>query len=851
MVAVDPFVGFLPPPGPFQSIRRHHFALRNEAARTGELDHAFSKAQHTLRRTRMSAKDRPPEISNAKLWAGLSLDSAVLVSAQFLASSDEVHAVWSQRDVIASRKRLFSTTYTLSKNNRFVASPPVEVQDPSAAQCYFSPSRKKFLKFSSKNGNLDGDSGSLMAEVWTVGGGLDRCWEIGPTLHGSVYTDEWFGSVAWSPDESMAAYIADRPKPNPIDKPEDPHEAWTLPLGHKFHERARDPFGEAYANKRSPTLFIADTNEGRSHAVFDDSSSKGELYIGEPQWSPDGKFIAATMRHTSYFGTDFHLQEEGFLSTDLGLRYCYNRHSAIVVFSAPQSPDLLESFPLQMRTVSSETSAEDFCCNSPRFSLDSAELIYLSAPRFSTVDARGRALPHNTTKVLRAVRINDLEASEPRTLIGVPSDPSHRDFPGLYLHALPEDPWLSNTSIVFSSMWGSVNKPLSKTFGQNADGCVEPSTKSLISDLSAAIAASQPENGDGINLTRYSLTILDKIDNVLLVSGSNPASPSQLFSVRLDDGYNFVTKTLPVSVLSTRAKDLQDNIQDFQTFDLVASSFPDENFSGCAKQFVAGEHEPSERFQVTILLPNSSAGKSPLVVFPHGGPHVSTLNGYSQGVMSLLKRRFAVMYVNYRGSLGLGQKSLETLPGNVGRQEVNEIVQATRWALSQADFCLDKNRVGFLGGSHSGFIGAHTSLIPGLFKRTVLRNPVVNIATMVGATDIPDWCFCEAGLSCKNESGVPLAADADQMRVMYEHSPVSKVKPLASSEKPGPTLLQVGGSDRRVPPQQSLEWKRIMTQAYGSDSIVIRWYPNSGHAIDEVPNGDDSWVHALDFLCEL
>lgn len=38
-------------------------------------------------------------------------------------------------------------------------------------------------------------------------------------------------------------------------------------------------------------------------------------------------------------------------------------------------------------------------------------------------------------------------------------------------------------------------------------------------------------------------------------------------------------------------------------------------------------------------------------------------------------------------------------------------------------------------------VGSH----PGLFRAACLRNPVVDIPSMVGSTDIPDWCFVETG----------------------------------------------------------------------------------------------------------
>lgn len=785
-----------------------------------------------------STKSRTPT-SNAKLWANLNLDASTLVSAKFLSSPDQIRAVWSQRDVVASRKRIFSTVHTVSRDNEYITAPPVELRESPSPSIFLSPSRKKFLKFATPKLPSGKPDNVTSIEIWTMGGGLDSSWEVDDSTHGVVYTDEWFGSVSWSPDESMVVYVADRPEPE-SPKSDDPQESWAHPLHFKFHENARGPFGEAYQNRRSPTLFIADLVDRKTYLICTKKMSKEETLFGEPQWSPDGKFIAATMRWRTFVDADLRPQSDECLPNDLGLRYCYNRYSSIVVFVVPQAPTAMSSKTVQMKAVSSKVDAEDFCCNSPRFSPDSKDLIYLSSPRYGAERANGRVLPHNSTRVLRYVRISEDGISDPCTLIPVPEDPSSTGFPGLYLHSLIEYPWLNANSIVLNSVWGSVNKVMTARFTRK-DQELTPNVKPV---TALAFDAGNGETGIPV----YSYNVLDNLDNVILVSASNPASPTRFSVVHLENGNDVELQPKFVTALSPRAQALEKNVRGMHTIDLVTTGTLDESFSGSAIRFIPEEHEASLRFQVTVLLPRKTAGKSPLIVYPHGGPHVATLNGYTHLAMALLKCGYGVMYVNYRGSLGLGQKSLETLPGNVGRQDVNEVVQATRWALSEADFGLDTDRVGFLGGSHSGFLGAHTSLIPGLYKRTVLRNPVTNIAMMVGATDIPDWCFCEAGLNSRNENGVQLAPDAEQLRKMYALSPVSRVKACASEQRPGPTLLQVGGSDRRVPPQQSLEWKRIMTEAYGSGNVTIRWYPKSGHAIDEVPNGDDAAVQALDFF---
>ena len=72
------------------------------------------------------------------------------------------------------------------------------------------------------------------------------------------------------------------------------------------------------------------------------------------------------------------------------------------------------------------------------------------------------------------------------------------------------------------------------------------------------------------------------------------------------------------------------------------------------------------------------------------------------------------------------------------------------------------DRLFFVGGSHSGFIGAHLAgQYPTLFRAFSLRNAVTNIAAMAAATDIGDWCLEEVGLPGAHDMAAQLGPDAE------------------------------------------------------------------------------------------
>lgn len=813
----------------------------------------------------------PPTVpaSNAKLWAQLHLTAPALLSATFCTpDANNVAAVWSQRDVIASRKRIFSTSYIQCESS-FKATNPYEHTRISTSRSYYSPSGRKIVRFTEKS-PIDKSCNTLLAEVWDAkGASLENVFSIQEKTHGQLYGDEFFASVTWSPDESMIAYIAESPDSSAVttlqniekdqsiaDQEQNEQEDWILPLHKKYHDTAREPLGEAFVGQRLPALFVADLSNGiiTELAATDDNGTRAPVILGQPQWSPDGKWITLIMRRATDVDPTTAPELDAHMPYDLGLRYCYNRFSAIVALNAPEK---VEKKPnpslLTVTTVSAPDIEEDFCCISPRFTPDGNYLLYVSAPRTPAVP-NAAALPHDTTKVLRAVRLKNGNFGKPFTLISVPDNPSKDQFPGLYLYGLPCRPWLSERSLVLSSIWGSRQIPLVVDLRDIDSDVLEVDSNSprkLIDDESGNLFY---ENKDVAAASHASpslsyMSVLDVVNGTVLLSASGPVNPTMLLFWEKKDETSSSGSISGISCLSERASQLSSFLRARWTVDLVARR--ENGLLTSAEEYDRMKHKPYERYEATLMIPNVgdkvSEDGATLVTFPHGGPHVATTGAYSAGVMSLLMRGYAVLQINYRGSIGLGQRSLQSLPGRIGEQDVREVVQATKWAQNMMG--VNSTDAVFVGGSHSGFLGAHCSLLPGLFRATVLRNPVVNVATMFGATDIPDWCLCEAGVTMKmKERGMEIRAKAYEK--MLEVSPVGKLMEFEGDKKLiGKTLLQVGAGDRRVPPHQSIEWKRLLAHKF-EHNVEVRWYPGSGHAIDEVPQGDDAWVVGLNFLGE-
>lgn len=97
-------------------------------------------------------------------------------------------------------------------------------------------------------------------------------------------------------------------------------------------------------------------------------------------------------------------------------------------------------------------------------------------------------------------------------------------------------------------------------------------------------------------------------------------------------------------------------------------------------------------------------------------------------------------FVNYPGSTGFGQDCIEELSKDCGNLEVKAVVKMKQHLISLGIGLEEKGKRLYLGGSHSGFIGAHLGArYPEEFDAIDIRNPVIDLPSMFATSDIPDW----------------------------------------------------------------------------------------------------------------
>lgn len=239
-------------------------------------------------------------------------------------------------------------------------------------------------------------------------------------------------------------------------------------------------------------------------------------------------------------------------------------------------------------------------------------------------------------------------------------------------------------------------------------------------------------------------------------------------------------------------------------------------------------------FNSMITFPKCiNTQKWPVILIVHGGPHSVIVNEFSRLIGCWLSTNYAVVCVNYRGSLGKDDTTLYSLHGHVGDVDVKDCHEAFINVLNYHSDYLDLTRLYISGGSHGGFIGLKLlSNYPGSYNAASLRNPVVDFLSSFYTTDIPRWV--EQVLNIKmNKQNI-----LDNFDKIFKCSALFDIDKIIT-----PLLLLSGDKDLRVDKSQSsIIYRRLKNKLFDFRFIV---YPNAGHSFEEIEYDLDQMINTL------
>ena len=206
-----------------------------------------------------------------------------------------------------------------------------------------------------------------------------------------------------------------------------------------------------------------------------------------------------------------------------------------------------------------------------------------------------------------------------------------------------------------------------------------------------------------------------------------------------------------------------------------------------------------------LTLPVGSDGKKvPMIVYPHGGPHVRDHWGFDEMVQFFASRGYAVLQVNYRGSTGYGAQWYEAGLQGWGTVMVDDITAATRWAIAEG--IADPAHTSIVGWSYGGYAALMSAVRePDLYRCTVSIAGVSDLKALAS-----DDSRFYGGRKAVNRI---LGTDTDELKAG---------SPMRSPEKIRiPVLLVHGDDDIQVLVDHSKRMARALDGAKKKYELVI------------------------------
>ena len=650
--------------------------------------------------------------------------------------------------------------------------PPQELAEPGV----WSPSPHGDRLLVARTEEKGGAAGAASSTAWELWENDRLVWEFlgPPRVHGPVLGGGTFSrGMVWDASLRYVAFVAETAPPEPPKFGRKRPEAGEAGAAEEEHELWNgrgdwtDDWGERNTGMRSPGVYVLDLEEQRVAGV---PGLPAGCSVGQPVWISDGaggrELVVTVWPEKS---PTFAVPQK------LGLVYCFNRPSSLYKTAPLPASGALADWAAGAGEATNLTAAIRSAHSAVAY--NGGSLVFLS---HETAVETG---VHKSCASLMSVSGDGTLG----TVCPAVDVPDESGFCGLYCPTIPHDAVHDGRLVL-------------QTFRR--------SNEELVSiDLRAG-----PKFGDVTSLTPTSdaqpksYQYLGQGLGILVASESSPVDPPRLVWARLDAAvpsgqlkwepttcYEEPAVKKVISDLTYRCVQLP---RDDTTIDVMVLNNKDFN---------------------DVKLP----GKSPAVLVPHGGPHSVYPACWIFSNALLCSLGYTVIVVNYRGSTGFGSRDLTSLPGKAGDQDVRDCVAALDMLVEEGT--VDPDRVGIQGGSHGGFLTAHLlGQFPDRFRTGVLRNPVCNMATMVGITDIPDWCFVEAyGCGVGVEKCKP-APTPEDLHVLFSKSPMAHVENVKA-----PTLFLLGQKDRRTPSPDALQYINALKQ--GGREVRTLMFPEDNH----------------------
>ncbi len=225
--------------------------------------------------------------------------------------------------------------------------------------------------------------------------------------------------------------------------------------------------------------------------------------------------------------------------------------------------------------------------------------------------------------------------------------------------------------------------------------------------------------------------------------------------------------------------------------------------------------------------------RPPVIAYVHGGPWYRDSWGYEPLVQWLANRGFAVVQVNFRGSLGYGLPFLLASVKEWGGKMLDDVTDGVRHLVDQGQ--VDAARVGIMGGSFGGY-----SVLAGLAFASEHYRAGVDI---VGPSNL--FTFMES---------IPPYWEAYRSILYYFVGHPEQDRELLRARSPffhvdrirAPLLIGQGANDPRVKRTESIQIVTALRRR--GHPVEYVEYPDEGHGFYRTENQLDFFGRSERFL---
>jgi dipeptidyl aminopeptidase/acylaminoacyl peptidase len=232
--------------------------------------------------------------------------------------------------------------------------------------------------------------------------------------------------------------------------------------------------------------------------------------------------------------------------------------------------------------------------------------------------------------------------------------------------------------------------------------------------------------------------------------------------------------------------------------------------------------------QYFVVKPAHARGKSPVLLWIHGGPIGMTADAWHWRWNPLLAvaHGYTVVQPNPRGSTGFGHDYVQGIWGNVWGDQCYKDLMAVADAIERRDD-VDAGRVMAMGGSFGGYMTNWIGTQTQRFRCLITHACVTTMAQFTGTTDHPAWWYLEMG--GEDPYADPLQFD--------RYAPIRHVKQWKT-----PALIIHGEQDYRCPINEGLNLFEAL-QYHGVPSELLV-FPDENHWILK-PRNIVAWYEAV------